>query len=70
MEYISTHDTFKEISNYNLLLTNEIMVDDKIIYYKKTLFHLNGIITINLYDNDYYLIYDLQNDSSKLYKMN
>lgn len=69
MEYIKTIDTFEEVLNYSLSLTNEIMVDDKIIYYEKTLFHLNDIITINLYNNNYYLIYDLQNNSSKLYKM-
>lgn len=70
MEHIKALDTFKEISDYNLLLSNEIMVDHKIIDYKKTLFHLHDIITVNLYDDNYYLIYDLQNNSSKLYKMN
>lgn len=70
MNYIKANNEFAEIKNYDLLLTNEIMVDDEIIYYKETLFHLHDIITINLYDDNYYLIYNLQDNSTKLYKMN
>ena len=69
MNYIKAKNEFAEIKNYDLMLTNEIIVDDEIIYYKETLFHLHNIITINLYNNNYYLIYDLQNNSNKLYKM-
>lgn len=70
MNYIKAKNEFAEIKNYDLMLTNEIMVDDEIIYYKETLFHLNDIIIINLYDDNYYLIYNLQDNSTKLYKMN